>query len=280
VTNGRTLVLGGGGVAGIAWMTGLLTGLAESGQDVTRTDLLIGTSAGATVAAQIGSGLALDELLRRQTDPALQAKEISVDLDMESFVAGFTSAVDGVTSAAELRRRTGEFALATETVPEAERRAVIEARLPSHEWPSRRLLLVAVDAESGEPRKFDNDSGVDLVDAVAASCAVPGVWPPVSIDGRRYIDGGVRSIDNADYAAGAERIVIVVPLGTESLLPVEKPFDEVVAELRAGGAEVVVIEPDEQSRAAIGTNPLDPATRVPAAEAGLAQGRSTALSPR
>jgi NTE family protein len=72
---GRALVLGGGGVAGIAWMTGLLAGLADAGQDVTGADLLVGTSAGAAVAAQVGSGLSLDALFARQTDPALQARE-------------------------------------------------------------------------------------------------------------------------------------------------------------------------------------------------------------
>jgi len=95
------------------------------------------------------------------------------------------------------------FALATDTVTEPERRRVIECRLPSHEWPSRALKTVAVDAGSGEPRVLDSASGVSLVDAVTASTAVPGVWPPATIEGRRYIDGGVRSSANADCALGA-----------------------------------------------------------------------------
>jgi NTE family protein len=118
---------------------------------------------------------------------------------------------------------------------------------------------------------------VSLVDAVAASCAVPGVWPPVTIDGRRYVDGGVRSAENADYAAGSTRITVVAPLGLDSPLPAEKPLLTVLDELRAAGAEVALITPDEASVAAIGQNPLDPSTRTPAAEAGRAQGAALKL---
>jgi NTE family protein len=212
--NGRALVLGGGGVAGIAWITGLLTGLAEAGQDVTDADLIVGTSAGATVAAQVGSGLGLDQLFRRQTEPALQSREIMAKLDLDQLAADWAEIMQGVTSAEDALRRVGAYALAADTVPEAERRAVIESRLPSREWPSRRMLLVAVDAQTGQTRAFDQDSGVSLVDAVGASCAVPGVWPPVTIGGRRYVDGGVRSSDNADLAAGYGRILVISPLGT------------------------------------------------------------------
>jgi NTE family protein len=271
--NGRALVLGGGGVAGIAWITGLLTGLAEAGQDVTGADLIVGTSAGATVAAQVGSGLGLDQLFRRQTEPALQSREIMAKLDLDQLAADWAEIMQGVTSAEDALRRVGAYALAADTVPEAERRAVIESRLPSHEWPSRRMLLVAVDAQTGQTRVFDHDSGASLVDAVGASCAVPGVWPPVTIGGRRYVDGGVRSSDNADLAAGYGQILVISPLGYDSPIPSPMPLRTVVGQLREGGSEVTVIAPDQASAAAIGVNALDPATRIPAAEAGLAQGR-------
>jgi NTE family protein len=270
----EALVLGGGGVAGIAWMTGLLTGLAEAGQDVTGADLVIGTSAGATVAAQIGSGLGLGELYARQTEPSLQSAEIMAETDTAEFGEQFEQYMKGATSQQEIMRAAGAWALAARTVPEADRRMVIESRLPSHEWPARRIELVAIDCESGLTRVFSRQSGVSLVDAVAASTAVPGIWPPVTIDGRRYMDGGVRSTDNADLAAGAARIVVVSPFGMNSELPSPMPLPEVVGRLRAGGAEVTVLQPDEASAAAMGANPLDPATRVPAAEAGRAQGRA------
>ena len=275
---GQALVLGGGGVAGIAWTTGLLVGLASHGQDLTGADLVVGTSAGAAVAAQVTSGVGLDELFARQADPARQAPEIPADIDFEKFAADFGSAFTGATTPADVRRAVGQLAVKAETVSEAERRAVIAARLPVHDLPEQRVVIVAVDAETGEPRRFDRASGVSLVDAVAASCAVPGVWPPVTIDGRRYVDGGVRSAENADYAAGASRITVVAPLGAESPLPAEKPLLEVLAELRAAGAEVALITPDEASVAAVGENPLDPSTRTPAAEAGRAQGAALTLT--
>ncbi|MFH8337604.1 patatin-like phospholipase family protein [Streptomyces sp. AM6-12] len=273
----EALVLGGGGVGGIAWMTGLLAGLADAGQDVTDAGLLVGTSAGAAVAAQLGSGLGLEELYARQVEPSAQAREIMADLDIERFTAELGGALATAASTADLRRAIGELALAARTVGEPERRAVIESRLPVHAWPERELKVVAVDAETGGTRVFDRDSGVPLVDAVAASCAVPGVWPPVTIAGRRYIDGGIRSVANADLASGATRVLVLVPLGPAEPLPSDHPLDETIAALRAGGAEVLVIAPDEASATAIGPNPLDPATRTPAAQAGRAQGRALKL---
>lgn len=271
---GQALVLGGGGVAGIAWMTGLLAGLTDAGQDVTGADLLVGTSAGASVAAQVASGLSLDALFARQADPELQAREIWAELDLRRVAAELGQLMIGVTSAEDARRRVGAYALAAGTVPEAERRAVIESRLPAPDWPPRRVLLVAVDAETGETRVFDRQSQVSLADAVAASCAVPGVWPPVTIGGCRYVDGGIRSNDNADLAAGSRQITVISPLGYDPPFPSPMPLREVVGQLRSDGSAVTVIVPDDASAAAMGTNPLDPATRTPAAYSGRNQGRA------
>lgn len=148
----EALVLAGGGVSGIAWMTGLLAGLADAGQDVTEVDVIVGTSAGATVAAQQGSGLGLEGLYARQVEPELQAAEIMADVDLESFAAEIAAVLQNATTVPEMRRAVGRFALDTATVPEPERRAVIESRLPSYEWPARALKIVAVDAESGQPQ--------------------------------------------------------------------------------------------------------------------------------
>jgi NTE family protein len=271
----QALVLGGGGVAGIAWMTGLLAGLAEAGDDVTGgTDLVIGTSAGACVAAQLGSGLPLEALLARQVDPALQARELMAEVDWARFAAELEPYLAGAGTPGEKLRRFGEFALSAPTVPEPERRAVIQSRLPSHDWPATPTRLIAVDCVSGELAVFDDNAEVSLVDAVAASCAVPGIWPPVTIGGRRYMDGGVRSADNADLAAGAARVIVLSPLGLDSPLPTPLPLREVVARLKDDGATVTVVSPDAASVAAIGANALDPATRGPAAAAGRAQGKA------
>jgi NTE family protein len=278
MADGQALVLGGGGVAGGAWITGLLAGLADAGQDVTGADVIIGTSAGANVAAQLGGGRSLDEMFSRQVDPAHQSRELMAEFSWDKFADDVGPYLAGAATQAEQLRNYGRFALDADTVPEPERIAVIESRLPSREWPVTPARLTAVDCVSGELTVFDAASGVSLVEAVAASSALPGVWPPVTIGGRRYMDGAVRSADNADLAAGAARVVVISPLGLDSPLPTLLPLREVLASLKDGGAEVTVISPDEASVAAIGRNALDPATRVPAATAGRAQGR-TGLPP-
>lgn len=270
----RALVLGGGGVAGVAWMTGLLAGLADAGDDLTGADLIIGTSAGASVAAMLGSGLPLADLFARQADPSRQSAELMAELDVAKMTVEAAAFMRGATTPAEILRRIGAYALAAETVPEAKRRAVIESRLPIRDWPDRKIQVTAVDALTGELAIFDAQAGVSLVDAVTASSAVPGVWPPVTIGGCRYIDGGVRSADNADLASGFGRIAVISPLGFDSPIQSPLPLRDVVARLRAEGSDVTVIVPDAASAAAIGANPLDPATRTPASNAGRAQGRA------
>jgi NTE family protein len=271
---GRALVLGGGGLSGIAWETGVLAGLAAGGADVTTADYVLGTSAGATVAAQIGSGLPVADLFALQTVPALQSAELTPDLGrVIELMESWETLPQEFPDPAELRRVVGQRALAVPTVPEAERRAVIAGRLPRHPWPSRKLAVVAVEAGTGEVRVFDKDSGADLVDAVTASCAIPGIWPPASIGSGRYIDGGTRSVVNADLAAGYQRVLILAPMADPSL-------DEQVAGLVAAGegVQVQVITPDDDSTAAFGLNPLDPAVRAPAARAGYAQGERAAAA--
>jgi NTE family protein len=270
---GRALVLGGGGLAGIAWEIGLLAGLAEAGVLLRDAELIIGTSAGSTVAAQLASGLPLTELLARQVDPAKQVDEIVVEMDMEKAAALFGQDGEAPRSRAELRRQIGRVALLTDTIGEAPRHAVIEARVPVDAWPEQqRVLIVAVDANTGAERVFDRDSGVSLVDAVAASCAVPGIWPPVTIGDTRYVDGGVRSGENADLAAGHDVVLVLQAME----LPGVTDLADQVAALRQQGATVLVIKPDENVLAAMGTNPLDPAIRQTTAEAGLRQGVAVA----
>ncbi len=266
-----TLVLGGGGLSGIAWMTGLIAGLAELDLDLTGVARVVGTSAGAAVGAQIGSGLPLAELFARQIDPAKQVAEIAPSLGQVADLLRQFGALASVADPGERNRRMGRLALDAKTVPEAARRAVIAARLPSHAWPARPLALTALDAESGAFRVFDAGSGVDLVDAVAASCAVPGIWPTVSIGGRRYIDGGVRSAENADLARGEGSVVILTPIGRAGMAGGAPTLPREIEKLEASGTRVHVIEPDEASRAAMGVNALDPASRAPTARAGHGQ---------
>ncbi|MFI1918313.1 patatin-like phospholipase family protein [Nocardia sp. NPDC020380] len=276
----RALVIGGGGVAGIAWETGVLAGLGEAGIAVTDADVVIGTSAGSTVAAQVTSGLTLTELLARQTDPALQVNELVPEISLPALWETIGKIGADATDVDDARRRFGELARSAKTVSEAERRAVILERLPNHEWPQQRLVIPAVDAETGRPRIFEKDSGVGLVDAVAASCAVPGIWPTTSIEGRRYLDGGIRSNENADLAAGFDRVLVLSVMDMPGAAQWGIDLDSQVAVLRAHGSRVEVIRADAASIAAFGPDPLDPASRTPSAAAGLAQGRSEAARVR
>jgi NTE family protein len=272
----RALVLGGGGVAGIAWMTGLLFGLGEEGVDLRNAELILGTSAGSAVAAQLGCSLSLEELYRRQVDPALQTREITPDPRLLQQLLEAFPTIATTCDRAELTRKLGQWALQAPTVSEAERRSVVADRLPAHAWPDRLLCITAVDTVTGEIRIFDRLSGTGLVDAVAASCAVPGVWPPVTIDGRRYMDGGVRSSDNADLAEGYARVVILSPNGVRADEIVAFPLKEQIEILEDASAQTYLVEPDDLSRSAIGVNPLLPETRKPVAEAGRTQARTIA----
>jgi NTE family protein len=268
----RAVVLGGGGVTGVAWEVGLLLGLAEAGVDLGTAELFVGTSAGSVVAAQVASGVPLGEMFARQVESA--SGEIGARLGWTYGMRLLWPWLRAGGNPQRFRTRVGALARAARTVPEEDRRAVIAARLPVHEWPDRPLLITAVDATDGTFVVFDRDAGVPLVDAVAASCAVPLVWPPVTVGSRRFVDGGMRSTANADLAAGFDTIVIVAPLARGGG-PIRGPRSQADA-LRAQGARVVLVTPDADSVAAIGSNLLDPSRRTPSAHAGRQQGGAAA----
>ena len=215
-------MLAGGGLAGIAWETGILRGIADESSAAAKAlldvDVLVGTSAGSTVAAQLGSGLGFDALFDRQTTAS--STELNPTVGVEEITELFVTAMmQPDTTAADKLQKVGAVALATATVTEAVRRDVIAQRLPSHEWPDRVLRISAIDIATGELVTFDGDSGVGLVDAVAASCAVPGVWPPVTIGDRRYMDGGVGSSVNMALANDCDVAVVLVPSGRSAPSP-------------------------------------------------------------
>lgn len=260
----RALVLGGGGVTGVAWETGILLGLERHGIRLRDADLLVGTSAGSVVAAQVAGPTPLDELY------AAQVAGWGGELASRLRLGGILKLVAAMRFTRDERAalaKVGRGALRATTADEATRRAVIEARLPVHDWPDRALKIPAIDAMTGELRVFDRASGVDLVAAVGASCAVPMVWPPVTIGSARYFDGGIRSVANVDLAAGHERVVVIAPQ-TQGLRAGTSPR----AQLDALAPEAsVLVAPDADARAAMGRNSLDPAFRAASAEAGLAQ---------
>jgi NTE family protein len=271
----RALVLGGGGVTGAAWELGLIAGLAGLDVDLTQADLVIGTSAGAVVGAQVRSGVPLEPMYQRQLAPP--AGEIPARLGA-MVIAKMAWIMLTSRDQVRGRARLGAMALRAGTVPEADCRQVFQARLPSADWPDRPLQVTAIDAHTGDFVVFDAASEASLVDAVGASCAVPGVWPPVTIGRRRFIDGGMRSPANADLAAGHDRVVIIAPLGRGS--PRIPGPQAQAAELRAAGAQVVVVTPDAAARTAIGHDVLDLGRRSAAARAGRDQADGAAAAVR
>jgi NTE family protein len=267
--DGRALVLGGGGVTGVAWEIGVLMGLADAGIDVSQTDVLVGTSAGAVVASQVSGQRSIEELFAAQLAPP--SKEIAARMGIMATIR-FVAAMAAPGSPEKARARLGRAAMRARTQSEAERYEVIRSRMSSEVWPERpRLLITSVNAETGEFVVFDKDSGVSLIDAVAASCAVPLVWPPVTIKGKRYVDGGVRSVANVDLAKGCRRVVVIAPI-IQSLRRADRPASQLEMLERGKGVRAALVSPDAVSRAAIGTNVLDPAHRAPSAQAGRAQG--------
>jgi len=287
-TGERALVLGGGGSTGNAWLIGVIAGLFDGGLDVTDADLTIGTSAGSTAAAQI-AGATPAELFAATVAAAPEPRTSPVGSDrgrvpnrpMADQLERFRKIIASSEDVIDLRRRMGAAALDREADSDGtwqtQWRATVASRLPSQRWPERLVLITAVDAHTGEPVVFDRDSGVDLADAVAASCAGGGL--PYRIGDTPYLDGGYRAnAENADLAVGYERVLVLSPLGGRTLHPLHwgTALAAQVAELRAHGSRVETIIPDSDSEHMFGANAMDLSLRPSAARAGYDQGRGLA----
>ncbi|MEV0766708.1 patatin-like phospholipase family protein [Nocardia salmonicida] len=266
----RAVVLGGGGLTGIAWEIGVLAGLRDEGIDLRTADALIGTSAGAFAATY----LAFDSIDRHWEDLfAPDSAEITGSMSPESMQAFGQALAEGAGDPVRTGKALGALALGAQTVPAQTRAAVVAHRLPYDNWPDAPLKLTAIDADTGELHVLDRDSGISLVTAATASGAVPGLWPFVTAGERRWIDGGSCSPTNAALAAGYDSIVVIAPIPT-GLGALPSPADEV--ELLRQNSQVAFVTPDEQTTAAIGANVFDPAYRGAAGKAGRRQGRAAA----
>jgi NTE family protein len=267
-SGGSGLVLGGGGITGIAWEIGLLAGLAAAGVNLLDADTIIGTSAGSIVGAQITSGTPIEELYEGQLAPPDTERLAKIGLRVKlGFAVALVRSRGNLTAFGRNLGRLSVKADAAGRLPSLESRyEAITARLPSLEWPDRELWITVVDAATGEFRILRKEDGVALRDAVAASCAVPAVYPPVPIDGRLYVDGGARTGANADLAVDCDRVIALTPM-TQSVRLIPSAAQQV----HALGVPSLVLGPDMQSLAAIGSNVLDPAARAATAQAGRAQ---------
>jgi NTE family protein len=260
------LVLGAGGITGVAWQLGVLIGLRQEGVDATGVDRIVGTSAGAVTGALVATGV--------EPERAAVIEEFVDTPIRPDWVRGaeaFALLNDASLELPAIRSGVGALALAAEVGDEEAYVDSLAKRLPVHEWPpDGRLRLTAVDTANGEPVIWDG--GVPLVRAVAASCAVPCILPPVRVNGRRYMDGGVRSYTNADVANGADAVLVLAPRSPVRLR--RSPAEEAAA-LR-DSARVTVVKPDAASTAAVGDRVFDLARWQPTLEAGIAQGRTLA----
>lgn len=282
-------MLGGGGSTGNAWLIGVVAGLLDGGLDVTGADLVIGTSAGSTAAAQItGANPArlLDDILTAPSTmhpgngsiagggARASARPVIDQMERTRRI------IEAAGSPADMRRRMGaaaiELAAASDDAVQARWRATVASRLPSQDWPQQRVLITAVDAATGEPVVFERDSGVDLADAVAASCSSAFAY---RIGGTQYIDGGYRTnAENADLAAGSARVLVLSPFGGRTRTPMDwgMHLATQVDELRAHGSRVETLFPDEDSEHLFGPDAMNPSLRPPAAQAGFDRGRAAA----
>lgn len=274
----RALVLAGGAYAASAWEIGVITGLFDAGVDVRTANRIIGTSAGARVALYLASEVVLEHLFERQIGPNPRPSGSLPIVNWPRIGREVARAKKAGGGPAEILRRIGSLALYVVDPDVPNRRNVVAAQLPMQHWPERELLMVAVDAETGERRAFHRESGIDVVDAVIATTAFFG-WPPAVFEGHHYIDGGFYSTDNADLAKGFDRVLIL------ALQPRVPPVPVVTLEtnveiLRDAGTDAKVIHPDEEAVAAFASvgSVTDPAICGPAARAGRAQGRRLAAS--
>jgi NTE family protein len=272
------LVLSGGGTSGVAWEVGVLKGLRDSGVDLTGADLIVGTSAGAIVGANIALGRDLEDLFAQQLMPpettpsrdgsALMRARAALDRGGDAPRAGLEPA---------MLVKLGELALRAPTESEETRLDTVRSYLPPvPAWPERDLLITALDIATGTLVIWNKDTEAALIQAVASSCAAPMIAPPTTIGGHRYMDAGPRSGTSAQLAAKHDFVVVLAvarpgPLG---------PLDGEVNDLRAGGSRVELVLPDAQSGGALFPNLLDVTKRALCAEAGESQGRALAAVAR
>jgi NTE family protein len=282
----RALVLGGGGPVGIGWESGLAAGLEERGVRLADADLIVGTSAGSVVGAQLALGRPTEELFEAQIAIAegdrADMRPIQRSFDMGPLLLTFAKMYTSDAPRQELRRELGALSLSAQTMSEEESLGTFGRRSAAglEAWPERAFICTAIDTADGSFVAWDKESGVPLALAVASSCAVPGIFPPITINGRRYMDGGMGSSTNAELARGYDSVLVVSvtagmarPGREEIAARLRARLESELQELRDGGSAVESIQPDEESREAFGPNLLDGTRRRLAAEAGLRQGR-------
>jgi NTE family protein len=263
---------------GRAWQLGILKGLRDAGIDLTQADLIVGTSAGANLAAQLRSGKTIDDLYSQLVtppsglSPSPNPNCSQAGVDQAYFQETNRLYISAPDSTSALRSEVGQRALAaTKVISEDAWILCIGAATP-HEWPSQPLRLASVSVSDGTVRLFDSTQGVPIERALAASNAVPGLVAPITVGNQRYMDGAVFGA-NIEGAAGYPVVVAVTPIG------IARAKQETES-VRSKGVQVIDVAPDEESVAARGPNIFDASRQKPAAEAGLRQASTLAVDVR
>ena len=299
----RGLVLGAGGVLGAAWSVGALCALEEStGLDLRRCDYIVGTSAGAVLAALLGSGVTPAELRDHQLGRTVRGRLAELPWDYDRSTGGSRPPLPrlGVGSAALVRnnalrlRRLPPTAVISALLPVGrgsldELSALVAALAPGGAWARHPgVWLVAMDYETGRRVPFGRpgEPKASLVEAVTASCAIPAWYSPVLIDGHRYVDGGACSATSVDLftGLGLDEVYVIAPLVSletdhprSLLVRLERRWRAVVtrrclheaAKLEADGTKVTLLAPGPTDLETIGGNVMQTSRRVAVLETSL-----------
>jgi len=275
----RAWVLGGGGVIGVAWESGLAAGLSAGGVEVAADDVLVGTSAGAIVGVQLLHGrLPPDPRLNRPSDPPVDRSRLDVQALGKIFTLWRAMEVTSPSQVAAI----GAIVRDLDRSGEPLWIRSVEDTLGGSDWPEQRMLVVAVDIESGERRVFERASGVAVARAVAASSSVPGLLPAVEIEGRLYMDGQAHSSTNADLLLPLRpaQVLIVAPTNTHTGRGIgphaARMLGLEVEALQQAGCSVLVITPSVEEAHHFGSNLMDPARAGDAYDIGLQTGHAWA----
>src|SRR6185295_18590653 len=281
----RALILGGGGPIGIAWEVGLAAGLAEGGVRIADADHIVGTSAGSFAGAALASGRPAEALVRAQVEQAkrdaatrksMPAADRPPPPDLGPLMRFMARRPTDGEPPAALLIEIGAFALAAKTVSEDTFIASFGSIAGTGEkWPAG-FACTAVDAADGSFQLWDQSSGIALGRAIASSCSVPGIYPPITIQGRRYIDGGMRSATNIDLVKGYERVLVIAVLSNMALDFMRAGIAREIERLTSAGAKVELIVPNANCLEAFGNNLMDSSRRGDVALAGAVQGRAEA----
>ena len=276
----RALVLGGGGPVGIAWETGLLAGLAASGADVSGADWILGTSAGSVCGALLATGRTPAQLLDAEFANAEKAREAQAKgpgaaPDLSGLMGVFARRPPQGDMPHALMLELGQISLNGQTVSEEVFLKGFGPLIEEQPWPER-YACTAVDTATGEFQVWSSETAAPLGRGVASSCSVPAIFPAITIEGRRYMDGGMRSGTNADLAKAHGRVVIVAVM-PPAFAPMMLPrLEAEMAVIRDHGGEALLLVPDSACGEAFGMNLMDSSNREAIARAGFAQGQADA----